>query len=391
MGISVSHPLVQHSYQLAAALAARGELDRFYTSVFFNKPTRRILGLAKPDVIRRRWHPGIPDERVSAFLMPELTWRLGLHLRIPKRGARAALLHFHDKFDRAVARQMARLGQAAVVVGYETSALHTFRVQRDRGLRTVLDAASVHYDMQVIGERASAAIRTAEIEKKSAEIELADTILTLSTLARDSYLKAGVPHDRLAVVPLGVDPNIFDYVERRPPRRPFTFLYVGSGGFIKGIDLLLRAFNALPRGLATLRIVGADANALREFGPSHDVVVVPRMAKERLISEYANAHVLVLPSRFDGFGQVVLEAMRTGLPAIVSTNVGAKDLIKSGHSGWIFEAGDIEALVSSMLDAMQSDTLGVGRAAYQAVQHMTWEWYGCNVVQVLLSPAMDAR
>jgi len=73
----------------------------------------------------------------------------------------------------------------------------------------------------------------------------------------------------------------------------------------------------------------------------------------RLSQEYLTSDVLVLPSRFDGFGMVVTEAMACGLPVIVSSAVGAADLVEHGRNGWIFQSENSQQLAEMMTVAWQ--------------------------------------
>ena len=68
---------------------------------------------------------------------------------------------------------------------------------------------------------------------------------------------------------------------------------------------------------------------------------------------YAAADLFVLPSRFEPWGAVVLEAMACGLPVIVSDKVGcAPDLVRPGENGWIVPAGDPDALAAALREAL---------------------------------------
>ena len=91
----------------------------------------------------------------------------------------------------------------------------------------------------------------------------------------------------------------------------------------------------------------------------------------------AGASVLVLPSIQDGFGLVVLEAMASGLPVIVSDHVGAKDCVREGVDGFIVPVRDIEALADRLLwlhdHPSQRDAMGA-RARERAMGY-SWEAY----------------
>ena len=86
----------------------------------------------------------------------------------------------------------------------------------------------------------------------------------------------------------------------------------------------------------------------------------------------------MLPSRADGFGFVVAEAMSAGLPVIVSSATGAKDLVTEGATGWIFPAGNEIALLDAMKLAAgrKHDLRTMGAHGRQTVAGLTWDAYG---------------
>ena len=73
---------------------------------------------------------------------------------------------------------------------------------------------------------------------------------------------------------------------------------------------------------------------------------------------YAAADVFVLPSRHDGWGLVVNEALGAGLPIVVSDRVGAgRDLVKDGENGFVFPSEDVDALASCLARLAESKAL----------------------------------
>lgn len=84
--------------------------------------------------------------------------------------------------------------------------------------------------------------------------------------------------------------------------------------------------------------------------------------------------VYVMLSKFDTFGMVVLEAMAAGLPVIISSNVGAKDIVREGKNGFIIgdtsDTDYIAAKIALVLDENISRQMAV--AAYQTATQNTW-------------------
>lgn len=149
----------------------------------------------------------------------------------------------------------------------------------------------------------------------------------------------------------------FEHVVDRTPVPPAPaqrehpeILYVGQLIPRKRVDLLLQAFSQLAAPAARLRLIGKGPEEqplqqlARELGIAERVRFSPGMPNAETVAAMATADVLVLPSRFDGWGAVVNEALMVGTPVICSNRCGASDLIENGRNGYVFEAGDARSL-----------------------------------------------
>jgi glycosyltransferase involved in cell wall biosynthesis len=137
-------------------------------------------------------------------------------------------------------------------------------------------------------------------------------------------------------------------------------LFLGRLSWKKGVDRLLEAFALTEAG--HLVVAGTDEERLslrlaqqaERLGISHRVTILARTVdgsdKEHL---FAAAQVFVLPSYSENFGNTVLEAMRRGLPVVVTPEVGAADIVHQAGGGMII-AGDAQAL-GQALSALISD------------------------------------
>ena len=156
-----------------------------------------------------------------------------------------------------------------------------------------------------------------------------------------------------------------------------TFLFCGQMIARKGVDHLLAAFATLPEN-ARLLLVGREAELpqmLAALTPSVRARV--RYAgfqdPEALPPFFAQADVFVLPSRHDGWGVVVNQALGAGLPIIASDHVGAAhDLLREGENGFTFSAGDANALAAAMLRYAANPDLA--RAHGEASSRAAADW-----------------
>jgi glycosyltransferase involved in cell wall biosynthesis len=119
---------------------------------------------------------------------------------------------------------------------------------------------------------------------------------------------------------------------RRPPAR-ITALYVGRVSIEKDLDLLVRLFRQRRDVDLVIAGDGPYRNELRRLLPR--AILPGFLAGEELSQAYASADVFLFPSKTDTFGNAVLEAMSSGVPAIVTDQMGPKELIRHGEDGFV--------------------------------------------------------
>jgi len=137
------------------------------------------------------------------------------------------------------------------------------------------------------------------------------------------------------------------------------------GQFIerKGLDVLLKAVSMIKSNKEfSLLFVGdgplkEELNAMHQSINSYPLSFTGYIKQEDLPSYYALCDMTVLPSFVDIWGMVVNESIATGVPVICSSGVGAKDMIRDGKSGFIFEKGDAKGLTTAIEKMLESEEL----------------------------------
>ena len=130
--------------------------------------------------------------------------------------------------------------------------------------------------------------------------------------------------------------------------------YVGQLIHRKGVDLLLRALSKVPCRSWQLTIIGAgelrsSLEALAaHLSLSSRVLFAGAMPNENAIEILAESDVLVLPSRYDGWGAVANEALMCGVPVICSDRCGVRSLVGASWRGGVYPAGSIASLCKSL-------------------------------------------
>jgi starch synthase len=215
------------------------------------------------------------------------------------------------------------------------------------------------------------------------EIALADNIIVFSSFQSRTFAQEGVPPERLHVLALGVDTELF-----RPATRARTkTLTIGFVGRIeqrKGISYLVAAFDALrPRNARLLMVgrpVGSSRPWMREGVEHHSAV-----ARWDLPQFYAQMDVFVLPSLIEGFGLTALEAMACGVPVIVSENTFGTDVVLDGYNGYVVPIRDVDAIVDRVRTLRNNESLRstMGLNARATAEQYSWEAFGRRLLALI--------
>ena len=115
------------------------------------------------------------------------------------------------------------------------------------------------------------------------------------------------------------------------------------------------------------------------------VIFRGQAGRRQVLEEMGRSDVLVLPSLFEGFGLVILEAMAAGLAVITTTNTGGPDMIEDGKEGFIVPAGNVEALREKMSYFIQNPEQAskMGQSSHQKARQYTWERYGKAYAEII--------
>lgn len=234
---------------------------------------------------------------------------------------------------------------------------------------------------------------TAWIEREG--LERASFVLPVSGLVQEQLRKIyDIPVSKMQVINPGVALDRFEALDREAcrrlirsrhnlPEKSLVALFVGLNFEVKGLDVILRgAAHLIGKAgeYANLRILVVGSGNIKKYrhlahglGIADEVVfagVTQEVEKYFLACDF-----LAMPSEYDTFGLVVLEAMAAGLPVIISERVGAKDLVEHGVNGFVLKRNPApEAFSSSLAVLFDTDTrLRMAEAARSVASGHTWE------------------
>jgi glycosyltransferase involved in cell wall biosynthesis len=228
-------------------------------------------------------------------------------------------------------------------------------------------------------------------------LDTVDGVVCNSTATRDVVTSLCTDADPTLIAPPAgdqFDPDIGKgEIDQRAQRGPLQVVFVGNISPRKGLDTLVDGV-ALSDSDAELTVVGRPVNeeyttAIRDRIDEHDlrdrIQLVGELTDDDLAAALRGSHVLAVPSRYEGFGIVYLEAMSFGLPVIASQAGGASDVVTDGETGTLVPPDDETAVAEALTELSNTDRLAeMGRAARRRYQrHPGWEETAARVRRLL--------
>jgi len=229
------------------------------------------------------------------------------------------------------------------------------------------------------------------IEGERAVTREADCIICATEGEREMLVYVyGVPGERVMVVPCGVDTQRFRPIDRARVRKRLGFapddpvvLFVGRIEPLKGIDVLLSVMGGMDRRFRLVVLGGdmRDAERKKELkdmaerlGIGDHVCFVDAVSHQALPLYYSAADVCVMPSHYESFGLVAVEAMACGVPVVASRVGGLKETVQDGRTGFLVPWRRPQGFAEK-LDVLLGDALlrrRMGREARMAAERFRW-------------------
>jgi D-inositol-3-phosphate glycosyltransferase len=226
-----------------------------------------------------------------------------------------------------------------------------------------------------------------------------------ATLAEKSQLEFlyETPSSKIVVIPPGVDTRHFYPIPKDEAKEVIgisddshMILYVGRIEPLKGIDNLIQAISKIQKkGVLkccphNLVIIGGEPDAkpeemnaemarlqdlVEELEIENFVVFLGKQDQQILPYYYSAAEVVVMPSHYESFGMVALEAMACGTPVIASQVGGLAFLVRDGETGFVVPGNDVESLSNRLVDLIKDENLrkNLGAKSTEYAELYAWE------------------
>lgn len=244
-------------------------------------------------------------------------------------------------------------------------------------------------------------------------MQMADKIVA-ATQAEEAQLEFlyGLEEKKIVTIPPGVDISRFYPIPDDEAKEaighqgcPRLLLFVGRIEPLKGVDTLIRAlaivreYGVLHKQCYSLAIIGGDPDAPAEQMTAEmsrlqdlcvelnleDVVLfLGKRDQATLPYYYSAADILIMPSHYESFGMVALEAMACGTPVIASQVGGLAFLVQDGITGFVVPGGDPAALAKTLTKLIQQPELRatLGRQAAEYASWYSWDRIAARIKNV---------
>lgn len=224
-----------------------------------------------------------------------------------------------------------------------------------------------------------------------------DRIVAVSEALKAQLVSEGCPPERIDVVPMGADLQGL-FVPDGSPRSNAEVLFVGRLVPGKGVDILLNALPAILAELPEARLTvvgdgperGSLAELARRLNVDSRVAFAGPVAHASLAAHYRKAALLVLPSREEGFGLVLVEALGCGCPVVASGLPAIRRLLLEGQAGRLFQEGDAadlaQAIAGLLADGARSKALAE-RGRQHVLSQYDWQAIARRYAAILMPAA----
>jgi len=398
--ILLSHPIGNEFVREAlVAFDQAGLLTEFWTAISWNpkSPVSRALPRSLRDLLGRRSFPESVRSRTHTLPIREAVRLLAgaAGFSSPHETGAFSIDAVFRELDRKVAARLKKTSNVRGVYAYEDGALESFRAARDLNRQRIYDLPIGYWRVgqQIFAEEAerqpewastlTGTLDSAEkLDRKDDELRLATRVIVASTFTKKTLTDSPCTAE-IDIVPYGAPRAISTEIVQSSGK--LKILFAGSLGQRKGLSYLLAAIEKLA-GAVDLTLIGRKtaANCAPVAAAVRKYRWLPTLTHAAMLQEMHSHDVLVLPSLFEGFGLVILEAMAQGTPVITTDHTAGPDIIENEVDGFIVPIRSAEA-IAKKLDLLERDRerlMSTKLAAKRKAQSMGWDGYRQRLVRV---------
>lgn len=197
-------------------------------------------------------------------------------------------------------------------------------------------------------------------------LQHAEFVVAISELVKNEYKQIGVLENKIKKIPNGLDfiaSNEKEFLKKKinVDENAKIILFLGRIRWSKGVDILIKAFKKLNSSNTHLVIAGPDfgyitycKKLVEELNLKPYVHFIGEVNNEEKSKLLADADMFILPSFYEGFGMVILEAAASHLPIIMTTSCGLADEFLQKNAAIVVETKNIEAHTNAMRSLLKN-------------------------------------
>ena len=219
-----------------------------------------------------------------------------------------------------------------------------------------------------------------------APLLLVDRVISLAHGERDLLERIGIDPRIISVLPPSVDMHSYDprILTQPDPAHPMV-LFIGQLVPRKGFDILARAMPAVVRAVPGVRFVFVSFNRageaeLRQMvasgGVAQNFALLGQVGEAEKLRLLREATVVAVPSRYEGFGLPLIEALLAGTPVVTTDVIACNEVIEHERTGLLAPYGDHEALAAALVRLLRNPDLA--RTLAEAGRHEVLARYGAD-------------
>ena len=200
-----------------------------------------------------------------------------------------------------------------------------------------------------------------------------DVIINISKYEQERAILNGIKKEKMCMIYNGIDEKIKErYKERNLnfKKKKINLLFVGRLDKQKGLDLFLKIYNDVNLNTLHLYVIGKNITDKSFFDKSSykdndKITWMGWIENSKLDLYYQNCDAVIIPSRWEGFGIVAIEAMKNK-KAIIASNRGAlPELIQNGKNGYIFDMDNLSTLKTILQEITRENLRKMGELGYE--------------------------
>lgn len=355
--INIFSPGRFHVCDLARELDKNGFDVKFYSFV----PTKRTEKF------------GLPRHCSCSLLIPMAPFLILERVLFKRSGwAKRLCIRVQDFISSIVMRK------CDICIAMSGNYILTLEKAKEQGAIIIIERGSKHIIEQkaildTILKHPNSSVPMFNYNRELESYEIADYISIASQHVARSFYKHNYPKNKLFINPYGVNLTMFKSMNYT--KKKYDVIMVGGWGYRKGCDLIVEALKD-----TDLRFLHVGGLLDLEFPSLPNFTHINPVNESKLIDFYNESKIFILPSREDGFGMVLSQALACNIPIIGSIDSGAPDLkemVEYGEYITIIKQYTSQCVLEAIRKSLiLYEKLGDKNYAGNAIENLTWEAYG---------------